>query len=83
MNSVSLLTSKLQASRLENAETLASQRGGAVYFVPSPFPEAPSPFDFSQGATLAGSGYARAAEWVSQLAFGATPAEQPRGTADV
>jgi NTE family protein len=83
MNSVSLLTSKLQASRLESAETLASHRGGAVYFVPSPFPEAPSPFDFSQGASLARSGYARAAEWVGQLAFGATPAEQPRGTADV
>ena len=35
MNSVALLTSKLQAARLERAETLASQQGGAVYFVPS------------------------------------------------
>jgi hypothetical protein len=43
--------------------------------VPSPFPEAPSPFDFDQGETLAASGYARAAEWVQQLAFGSAPAD--------
>ncbi|HEY1652966.1 MAG TPA: patatin-like phospholipase family protein [Acidimicrobiales bacterium] len=56
MSSVSLLTSKLQVSRLESAQAAARERGGAVYFVPSPFPEAPSPFDFSQGSTLAASG---------------------------
>ena len=78
MSSVSLLTSKLQISRLESADATASQRGGAVYFVPSPLPEAPSPFDFNQGSKLAASGYARAAEWVQQLAFGAGPADQPR-----
>jgi hypothetical protein len=52
---------------LESAQAAAAERGGAVYFVPSPLPEAPSPFDFSQGAGLAASGYARAAEWVSEL----------------
>ena len=78
MNSVSLLTSKLQVTRLESAEATAAHRGGAVYFVPSPYPEAPSPFDFSQGATLAASGHARAAEWVRQLAFGSAPIDQTR-----
>jgi len=77
MSTVSLMTSKLQIARFECAEATAAQRGGAVYFVPSPFPEAPSPFDFDQGATLAASGYARAAEWVQQLAFGSAPADQP------
>jgi hypothetical protein len=78
MNTVSLMTSKLQISRLESAEATAAQRSGAVYFVPSAFPEAPSPFDFDQGATLAASGYASAVEWVQQLAFGPAPADQPR-----
>jgi NTE family protein len=78
MSSVSLLTSKLQISRLESAEANAAKRGGAVYFVPSAFPEAPSPFDFNQGAALAASGYARAAEWVQQLPFASTRADQPR-----
>ncbi len=64
MSSVSLLTSKLQVSRLENAQATATGRGGAVHFVPSPLPEAPSPFDFDQGAAFAASGYATAAEWV-------------------
>jgi hypothetical protein len=77
MSTVSLMTSKLQIARLENAETTAAQRGGAVYFVPSAFPEAPSPFDFDQGATLAASGYACATDWVRQLAFGPAPADQP------
>ena len=76
MSTVSLMTSKLQIARLENAEATAAQRGGAVYFVPSAFPEAPSPFDFDQGATFAASGYARAAEWVQQLSFGSAPANQ-------
>jgi hypothetical protein len=76
MSTVSLMTSKLQIARLESAEATAAQRGGAVYFVPSAFPEAPSPFDFDHGATLAASGYARAAEWVHQLAFGSAPVEE-------
>jgi NTE family protein len=78
MNTVSLMTSKLQIARLESAEATAAKRGGAVYFVPSPHPEAPSPFDFEHGSNLAASGYARAAEWVRQLAFGSAPADQPR-----
>ncbi len=75
MSSVSLLTSKLQVSRLESARATALARGGDVHFVPSPFPEAPSPFDFSQGAALAASGYARATEWVGQLAIDTIPVD--------
>jgi NTE family protein len=75
MSSVSLLTSKLQASRLEGAQATAAERGGAVHFVPPAFPDAPSPFDFSQGAVFAASGYARAAEWVSALAPDMMPAD--------
>ena len=78
MSTMSLMTSKSQIARLGNAETTAAERRGAVYFVPSAFPEAPSPFDFEQGATLAASGYARAADWVQALAFGSVPADRPR-----
>jgi NTE family protein len=65
MNSVSLLTSKMQTSRLDEAARTAATRGGAVHHVPSPFPEAPSPFDFSQGAALSSAGYRRAGEWLA------------------
>ncbi|HWF16159.1 MAG TPA: patatin-like phospholipase family protein [Acidimicrobiales bacterium] len=75
MSTVSLLTAKLQVSRLESAQATAVDRGGDVHFVPSPFPEAPSPFDFSQGAVLAASGYARATEWVGQRAMDTIPVE--------
>jgi NTE family protein len=78
MSTVSLMTSKLQIVRLESAETTAAQRGGAVYFVPSPYPEAPSPFDFDQGAALAASGYACASAWVQQLAFGSASVDRQR-----
>lgn len=77
MSTVSLMTSKLQIARLESAETTAAQRGGAVYFVPSAFPEAPSPFDFDQGASLAASGHACAAAWVQQRALRSAPADPP------
>jgi NTE family protein len=65
MNSVALLTSKLQASRLETAERTAAERGGAVHEVPSPFPEAPSPFDFEHGGQLAGAAYRRTVAWLA------------------
>lgn len=74
MNSVSLMTSKLQVSRLERAQRTATDRGGSVHFVPSPLPEAPSPFDFSQGARFVASGYARAVQWLSGLAPKTAPA---------
>jgi hypothetical protein len=66
MSSVSLLTSKLQASRLEAAERSATERGGAVHLVPSPFPDAPSPFDFQHGGQLAASGYRRTVTWLAE-----------------
>jgi NTE family protein len=65
MSSVSLLTSKLQASRLETAERTASARGGAVHQVPSPLPEAPSPFDFEHGGQLASAAYQRTVAWLA------------------
>jgi NTE family protein len=64
MSSVSFLTAKLQASRLDEAVRNAKARGGAVHLVPSPFPEAPSPFDFAQGAVLSSAGRRCAAEWI-------------------
>jgi NTE family protein len=64
MNSVSLLTAKMHASRLDEAARNAEARGGAVHHVPSPFPEAPSPFDFAQGAALSSAGYRCAVEWL-------------------
>ena len=64
MSSVSLVTAKMQASRLDEAARRAEARGGAVHRVPSPFPDAPSPFDFAQGAALSTSGYRCAAEWL-------------------
>ncbi|HWD54845.1 MAG TPA: patatin-like phospholipase family protein [Acidimicrobiales bacterium] len=75
MSSVSLLTAKLQISRLASAQAKAAELGGSVHFVPSPFPEAPSPFDFSQGAGLAASGHARAAAWVDEQELDATAAD--------
>lgn len=66
MSSVSLLTSKLQASRLESAEQRATERGGAVHLVPSPFPDAPSPFDFRHGGQLAASAYRRTVLWLAE-----------------
>ena len=66
MSSVSLLTSKLQVSRLETAEREATERGGAVHLVPSPFPDAPSPFDFQHGGQLAASGYRRTVTWLAE-----------------
>jgi NTE family protein len=75
MSSVSLLTSKLQASRLETAERSAAARGGVVYQVPSPLPEAPSPFDFQHGGQLAHMAYRRTVAWVEEKReAGSTPA---------
>jgi NTE family protein len=65
MSSVSLLTSKLQATRLEAAERTAAERGGAVHQVPSPLPEAPSPFDFQHGGQLASLAYRRTVAWLA------------------
>jgi NTE family protein len=68
MSSVSFLTAKMQASRLDEAARNAEARGGAVHHVPSPFPEAPSPFDFAQGAALSSAGYRCAVEWLGERA---------------
>ena len=65
MSSVSLLTSKLQSTRLETAEHTAAERGGAVHRVPSPLPEAPSPFDFQHGGQLASLAYRRTVAWLA------------------
>jgi NTE family protein len=64
MNSVSLVTAKLQRDQLELARQRARARGGDVWVVPSPEPEAPSPFDFGQGASLAAVAYRSARVWL-------------------
>jgi NTE family protein len=68
MNSVSLVTAKVHASRLDEAARHAEARGGAVHRVPSPLPEAPSPFDFAQGAAFSSAGYRCAVEWLGDRA---------------
>jgi NTE family protein len=76
MNSVSFLTAKMQASRLDQAARSAEARGGVVHHVPSPFPEAPSPFDFAQGAALSSAGYRCAVEWLGDRRPGDAGAER-------
>jgi NTE family protein len=66
MNSVSLVTSKLQIDRLEAARRTAAARGGTIWMVPSPQPEAPSPFDFGQGRALAAAAHQSTATWVRE-----------------
>jgi NTE family protein len=64
MNSVSLVTARVQRDQLEVAQRRARERGGAVWIVPSPGLDAPSPFDFRQGAGLAAAAYRSAREWM-------------------
>jgi NTE family protein len=64
MNSVSLVTARMQRDQLEMAERRARERGGAVWIVPSPGLDPPSPFDFGQGASLAAAAYRSAREWM-------------------
>jgi NTE family protein len=87
MNTVSLITAKVHASRLDEAARNAEARGGAVHHVPSPFPEAPSPFDFAQGAALSSAGYRCAVEWLGDRESPDAPdeasgAEHGAGAAD-
>jgi NTE family protein len=77
MSSVSLVTSKLQAFRLETAEGMAALRGGAVHQVPSPLPDAPSPFDFQHGGQLATMAYRRTAAWLAERDGTARAASAP------
>jgi NTE family protein len=80
MSSVSLLTFKLQATRLEAAERSLAARGGAVHQVPSPLPEAPSPFDFEHGGQLAAMAYRRTLGWLAEQKpdSASAPAHVPR-----
>ena len=64
MNSVSLVTARMQRDQLDLAQRRARERGGAVWIVPSPGLDAPSPFDFGQGASLAAAAYRSAREWI-------------------
>jgi NTE family protein len=66
MNSVSLVTSKVQRDQLASAELEAERRGGAVRVVPSPEPEAPSPFDFGRGRVLASAAFDCARRWIDE-----------------
>lgn len=64
MNSVSLVTARMQRTQLEAAERRARERGGAVWIVPSPEPDAPSPFDFGQGGDMAAAAHRSARQWL-------------------
>jgi len=75
MSSVSLLTSKLQISRLDAAQRTAAERGGAVHMVPSPLPDPPSPFDFQQGAKLAAAAYGCTKKWLGERSGVRAPAD--------
>jgi NTE family protein len=76
MNSISLVTAKLHRSQLAWAAREAEARGGAVWVVPSPEPEAPSPYDFRRSPELVTAGYQCTARWLAGHVAGATPTEQ-------
>ncbi|MCK4176312.1 patatin-like phospholipase family protein [Aciditerrimonas ferrireducens] len=65
MNSVSLTTAQLQREQVAAAARDLEARGGRLHLVPSPAPEAPSPFDFRQGGRLADLAYARTRAWLA------------------
>ncbi|MDA8183246.1 MAG: patatin-like phospholipase family protein [Acidimicrobiales bacterium] len=88
MNSVALVTAKLQQERLVAAKRQAAARGGLVVLVPSPAPEAPSPFDFARGDLLASAAYQHVQQWLDdnggpdRLGGGSEPITLARGVAD-
>ncbi len=79
MNSVSLVTAKLQRERLAAAARQAAAKGGLVVVVPSPAPEAPPPFDFARGHLLTNAAYRHVQQWLDghggpdRLAGGSEP----------
>ncbi len=88
MNSVSLVTARLEHERLAAAERQAAAKGGLVVVVPSPAPEAPSPFDFAHGHLLASAAYRHVQQWLDgqggpdRLAGGSEPVTLARRVAD-
>jgi NTE family protein len=73
MNSVSLVTARMHRDQLDLAEQRARAQGGAVWIVPSPGLDAPSPFDFGRGASLTAAAYRSAREWVQARQNAITP----------
>lgn len=65
MHSVALTTARLQRQHLAQAAEELARRGGRLHLVPSPEPEAPSPFDFTQGQRLACLAYQRTRAWLA------------------
>ncbi len=66
MNSVSLVTARVEKRQLAEAERHAAQTGRRVHLVPSSRPEAPGPFDFRRSAELSHSSYRRTAAWLAE-----------------
>ena len=64
LNSVSLVTARLYRQQLAAAQDRATALGGAIWVVPSPEPEAPSPFDFRHGQALAAAAYRHTRAWL-------------------
>ncbi len=64
LNSVSLVTARLHRQQLAEAQCRAAALGGAIWVVPSPEIEAPSPFDFRHGQALAAAAYRHTRAWL-------------------
>lgn len=65
MNSASLVTTRADRRRLEEATQRAAAAGGRVRVVPSARPTAPGHFDFRRSAALAHSAYRRTRQWLA------------------
>lgn len=64
MNSVSLVTARMNQQWLALAENNAAADGGRIHVVPTGDPPAPSPYDFTGSAALAAAGYRAAKAWL-------------------
>ena len=59
-----LVAARLHRQQLAAAQHRATALGGAIWVVPSPEPEAPSPFDFRHGQALAAAAYRHTRAWL-------------------
>lgn len=65
MNSVSLVTARMNQQWLALAEKDAAAAGGRVHVVPTGDPPAPSPYNFTTSAALAAAGHQAANRWLA------------------
>jgi NTE family protein len=67
MNSMALVTARMQRDQLARAQRRAEAQAGVIWVVPSPEPESPSPFDFTQSRELALASCRRTRTWIEAL----------------